>query len=203
MKENSLFIVTGPSGVGKSTLVDRVLKEVNNLKFSVSHTTRPKRKGEMEGKDYYFISRQQFESMIQENRFIEWAEVHGNLYGTSRREMEKKILHHDLILDIDVQGARQVKEKLKRGIFIFIFPPSYEELKKRLQQRGEDEFIIQKRLKKAGKEIRSYFIFDYLLINDDLEKAVVNLKSIILATRCRLEMQTRNILPVLQSFTEY
>ncbi|MFW6160023.1 MAG: guanylate kinase, partial [Acidobacteriota bacterium] len=109
---------------------------------------------------------------------------------------------HDLILDIDVQGAQQIKEKLKRGIFIFIFPPSYEELKKRLQRRGENELFIQKRLRKAGKEIRAYSLFNYLVINDNLKEAVMDLKSIILANRCRLERQTKKALPVLQSFSE-
>jgi len=202
MRDTSLFIISGPSGVGKSTLVRQVLADLEGLEFSVSHTTRPKRSGEIEGQDYYFIDQNEFETMIREDRFIEWAVVHGNYYGTSKREIEKKAALGDVILDIDVQGAQQIKDKMKRGIFIFIFPPSFEELKKRLYKRGESEAALRKRLETARKELRFYSQFDYLIINDQLEKAVTELKAVILATRCTLEKQTKNILPILQSFLD-
>lgn len=202
MRDTSLFIISGPSGVGKSTLVRQVLADLEGLEFSVSHTTRPKRSGEVEGQDYYFIDQNEFETMIREDRFIEWAVVHGNYYGTSKREIEKKAALGDVILDIDVQGAQQIKDKMKRGIFIFIFPPSFEELKKRLYKRGESEAALRKRLETARKELRFYSQFDYLIINDQLEKAVTELKAVILATRCTLEKQTKNILPILQSFLD-
>ncbi|MCD6192023.1 MAG: guanylate kinase [Candidatus Aminicenantes bacterium] len=202
MRDTSLFIISGPSGVGKSTLVRQVLADLEGLEFSVSHTTRPKRSGEVEGQDYYFIDQNEFETMIREDRFIEWAVVHGHYYGTSKREIEKKAALGDVILDIDVQGAQQIKDKMKRGIFIFIFPPSFEELKKRLYKRGESEAALRKRLETARKELRFYSQFDYLIINDQLEKAVTELKAVILATRCTLEKQTKNILPILQSFLD-
>ena len=202
MRDTSLFIISGPSGVGKSTLVRQVLADLEGLEFSVSHTTRPKRSGEIEGQDYYFIDQNEFETMIREDRFIEWAVVHGNYYGTSKREIEKKAALGDVILDRDVQGAQQIKDKMKRGIFIFIFPPSFEELKKRLYKRGESEAALRKRLETARKELRFYSQFDYLIINDQLEKAVTELKAVILATRCTLEKQTKNILPILQSFLD-
>ena len=120
-----LFIISGPSGCGKSTLAQRVLKKVDNVQFSVSHTTRDKRKSEKEGKDYYFVSKPEFEQMIKEERLIEWTVFHGNHYGTSKREVEKKGSMGDLLLDIDVHGAELVKSKLKKAVFIFILPPSY------------------------------------------------------------------------------
>jgi guanylate kinase len=202
MRDTSLFIISGPSGVGKSTLVRQVLADLRGLEFSVSHTSRAKRPGEVEGKDYYFISRDEFETMIREDRFIEWAVVHGQYYGTSKREIEKKAAQADVILDIDVQGAQQIKDKMKRGIFIFIFPPSFEELKKRLYKRGESEAALQKRLESASKELRFYYQVVYLIINDQLDKAVTELEAVILATRCSLEKQTKNILPILQSFLD-
>ncbi|OQX55895.1 MAG: guanylate kinase [Candidatus Aminicenantes bacterium 4484_214] len=202
MRETSLFIISGPSGVGKSTLVRKVRKELNGLEFSVSHTTRSRRLNEVEGKDYYFVSHEEFEKMIKEDRFVEWAVVHGEYYGTSKREIEKKAALADVILDIDVQGAQQIKERMKRGIFIFIFPPSFEELKKRLSRRGETVESLHRRLETARKELRFYAQFDYLIINDDLKSAVTELKAVILATRCSLEKQTKNILPILQSFMD-
>lgn len=202
MRETSLFIISGPSGVGKSTLVREVMKELDGLEFSVSHTTRSRRPGEVEGKDYYFVSRDEFENMIKEDRFIEWAVVHGEYYGTSKREIEKKSALTDVILDIDVQGAQQIKERMKRGVFIFVFPPSFNELKRRLFRRGETEESLLKRLETARKELRFYSQFDYLIINDDLKRAVTELKAVILATRCTLEKQTKNILPILQSFMD-
>lgn len=198
-----LFIITGPSGCGKSTLAGRVLEELDNIDFSVSYTTRKKRNSEEEGKDYYFVSEGEFKRMIEDMKLVEWAVVHGNYYGTSKRELEKKATKGDILLDIDVQGAHQIKEKFKKTVFIFIMPPLYLELKKRLEKRGEESpESINERLDVAKKEIRHYHHFDYIIINDLLEKAVEELKSIILSTRCRFDPCKKEIMLILRSFSE-
>ena len=198
-----LFVITGPSGCGKSTLAGRVLEELDNIDFSVSYTTRKKRNSEEEGKDYYFVSEGEFKRMIEDMKLVEWAVVHGNYYGTSKRELEKKATKGDILLDIDVQGAHQIKEKFKKTIFIFIMPPLYLELKKRLEKRGEESpESINERLDVAKKEIRHYHHFDYIIINDLLEKAVEELKSIILSTRCRFDPCKKEIMLILRSFSE-
>jgi len=198
-----LFIITGPSGCGKSTLVKRALAELENVQFSVSHTTRRKRSTEEEGKDYFFVSKPEFEQMIKEERMAEWAVVHGNYYGTSRREIEKKVAMGDLLLDIDVQGAQQIKGKFKRAIFIFIIPPSFQELKTRLEKRGlESAESIKKRLEMAKKEIRHYPQFDYIVINNQLDNAVKELESVILSKRCLFEFRKKELISILRSFSE-
>jgi len=198
-----LFIVSGPSGCGKSTLVRIVMREVEGLEFSVSHTTRKKRETEQEGEDYYFVSKEEFQELIDGNLLIEWAVVHGHYYGTSRREIDRKAIQQSLLLDIDVQGAQQVKEKHKKAIFIFVLPPRYHELKKRLENRGQDNpQTIKNRLEMAKREIRSYPMFDYIIINDKLEDAAEELKSIIVSQRCLLDVRQKEIVPILQSFSE-
>ena len=198
-----LFVITGPSGCGKTTLVRQVMENVKDVQFSVSHTTRKKRDSEKEGRDYYFVSKSEFEGMIKEGKLAEWTVIHGNHYGTSRREIEKKGAQGDLLLDIDVQGAEQIKEKLKRGVFIFILPPLFEELKARLEERGQESpASIKERLEVARKDIRFYPHFDYIIINDELKKAVNELKAIILSTRCRLDIKKKEIVPILRSFSE-
>jgi guanylate kinase len=198
-----LYVVSGPSGCGKSTLVQMVMREVEGLEFSVSHTTRKKRETEREGEDYYFVTKDEFKELIEANLFIEWAVVHGHYYGTSRRELERKAVQQNLILDIDVQGAQQIKERHKKTIFIFVLPPRYNELKKRLQSRGQDSAqTIKKRLEMARREIRSYPMFDYVIINDKLEGAAEELKSIIISQRCLLDVRQKEIVPILQSFSE-
>ncbi|MDH4257366.1 MAG: guanylate kinase [Candidatus Aminicenantes bacterium] len=198
-----LFIITGPSGCGKSTLVQQVLKRVGDIWFSVSHTTRQKRDSEKEGKDYYFVSKAEFEQMIKEERLVEWTVFHDHNYGTSKREVEKKGTRGDLLLDIDVHGAEQIKSKLKKAIFIFILPPSFEELKRRLETRGQESAeFIQERLEVARKDIRAYPQFDYIVINDELEEAVQDLESIIRSRRCSLESRKKEIVPILRSFSE-
>lgn len=197
-----LFVITGPSGCGKSTLVKRVLTEVDSVDFSVSYTTRKKRTSEQEGKDYYFISKEEFKNMIKMDKLAEWAVVHGHYYGTSRREMEKKGAEKDLLLDIDVQGAQQIKARYKKAIFVFILPPGFQELKERLTKRdNEAADVIRRRLEVARKEIRYYPEFDYIVINDKLDKAVKELASIILSARCRLEPRKKDIMPILRSFS--
>jgi len=198
-----LFVITGPSGCGKSTLVKRVLKDVMNVDFSVSHTTRKKRDSEVEEKDYYFVSEEKFKDMIEEDMFAEWAVVHGDYYGTSRREIEKKATLKDLLLDLDVQGAEQIKERHKKAVFVFVLPPGFKALRKRLEKRGQDTAaVIKKRLAVAKKEIRAYHMFDYIIINDKLDEAVEELKSVIISRRCLLDLRQKEIIPILQSFSE-
>lgn len=197
-----IFVISGPSGCGKSTLVKRALAEIEDTDFSISYTTREKRKGEIEGQDYYFVSIDEFKEKIKEEKLIEWALVHGNYYGTSRREVEKKGLRKNILLDIDVQGARQVKERFKKAEFIFILPPVFSELKSRLVKRGQDKpDVIAKRLEVAKKEIRDYPRFDFIIINDDLEQAVRELKAIIVSRNCSLDIRQKEIVPILQSFS--
>jgi len=197
-----LFVISGPSGCGKSTLVKRVLNELDEVEFSVSYTTRKKRETEKEGKDYFFISEREFKRLIREDKLTEWAVVHENYYGTPKREFEKKTGGRDLLLDIDVQGATQVKEKVKKAVFIFILPPLFPELKKRLEERGqENKESINRRLEVAKREIRHYYQFDYIIINDRLDKAAEELKAVILNQRCRTEVRKKEILPILRSFS--
>jgi len=198
-----IFVITGASGCGKTSLVRHVLENLKDVQFAVSHTTREMRSSEEEGRDYYFVSDSEFKQIIKEEKFVEWAIVHGNYYGTSRREIEKKGALGDLLLDIDVQGAKQVKSRIKKAVFIFILPPSFQELQRRIKGRGQDDAgSIQTRLDVASKEIRAYPEFDYIIINDQLDKAVKELESIIISTRCKLESCKKGIVTVIRSFSE-
>jgi len=188
MYHGSLFIISAPSGTGKTTILRKIIATMKKAVFSVSHTTRTPRAGEQEGVDYFFIDKNAFVTMEQHGLFLEWAEVHGNLYGTSRSTVQAASEQGlDIILDIDVQGARQVKEKLKdKGVFIFITPPSLEELARRLSGRStEAEAIIATRLANAKEEMKSIDDYDYVIVNDRVEQAVEILKSIIIAERSR------------------
>ncbi len=187
MKKGLILVITAPSGAGKTTLC-RLLIERLGFEFSVSHTTRPPRPGEVHGRDYYFVSREEFERMIERGEFLEWAEVHGNLYGTSVKELEKAFSEgRDLLLDIDVQGASKVKAKLGReATFVFVLPPSFEELERRLRARGtEDEGTLRRRLSRAKEEVLFAPWFDYVVVNDVLERAFEDLVSIVRAERLR------------------
>jgi len=198
-----IFVISGPSGCGKSTLVRKVLEEVDNIEFSVSFTTRKIRDGEEEGKDYYFVPKEIFEQMIEEKVLAEWAVVHGHYYGTSKREIEKKGTGKDLLLDIDVQGAQQIREKFRKAVFIFILPPVFQELKRRLEKRGQERSEgIRERIEVAKREIRHYPQFDYIIINDKLDDAVLELKSILVSMKCRIDLRQKDILPILRSFSE-
>jgi guanylate kinase len=181
----SLFIVSAPSGAGKTTLCTKVLSFTPNLHFSVSYTTRQPRSGEINDRDYTFISREDFKSMVEKAEFVEWAEVHGELYGTSRDRIETLMdSGKDVILDIDTQGALQIKEHYREGIYIFVLPPSFGILKTRLEKRETDSRNeINKRLRTALSEIKTYAQYDYVIINDIFEDALKELESIIIAQR--------------------
>jgi len=181
-----VVVVSAPSGAGKSTVIERVLRELGGLRFSVSHTTRAPRGDDQEGVDYHFVERPEFEKLRDEGRLLEWAEVHGNLYGTAMTElMRAREGGVDLLLDLDVHGAAQVRQKLPDAVTVFILPPSYPELERRLRGRGEDdEATIQKRLGAAGRELGAFWHYDYAIVNDDIDACVRELKSIIRAARC-------------------
>ena len=185
--EGLLYIVSAPSGTGKTTLLKRVMGYLPDIRFSISYTTRPPRPGERDGKDYHFISPQRFQQMVGKRAFAEWAEVLGNRYGTALDSIrESRSQGVDLILDIDSQGAMQIKEHFNGGVFIFILPPSLEALKQRLKARGVDgQEVIQVRLAKARDEMKQARWYDYIIVNERIEEAAEQLKSIIIAERCR------------------
>jgi guanylate kinase len=224
-----VFIVSAPSGSGKSTLVNRLFKAVRDLDFSVSYTTRSPRGSERNGKEYFFVSRAEFESMIAADEFLEYARLFGNsqqpgdYYGTARRFLrDSEQRGHDLLLDIDVQGTAQVKGKLPEAVTIFILPPDRDELEARLRHRGEDaDDVIRRRLDTARREIENYSKYDYILVNNLLETSAHELKAIVLAERiwrsgtkpaaeqlplletaacCRLDQARQRVQPILVSF---
>jgi len=199
-----VFIISAPSGSGKSTLTNRLLSIVPDLKFSVSYTTRPPRGSETSGRDYFFISQGKFENMIRDGAFLEYAQVFGNYYGTAKSYMQGAFAEgKDLLLDIDVQGARQVKATMPEAVSIFVLPPSREELERRLRSRSEaddeiqhkllgekarrfnTEETIQRRLQTASREIENFCDYDYILVNDRVDQAIDTLKSIVRAERLR------------------
>jgi guanylate kinase len=184
-----LFVVSGPSGAGKTTLYREAASSLPNLKHSVSYTTRRPRPGEVNDRDYTFINRNEFKGMIDRGEFAEWAEIHGKLYGTSKKRLEETMDSGiDVILDIDVQGAEQLKKKYQGGVYIFVLPPSLEVLEKRLQKRmvnSKEE--IEKRLKVAAKEIKRYREYDYVIVNNILEDALKELSAIIISKRVSTE----------------
>ena len=186
-RKGILFIISAPSGAGKSSLCRELLDIFPELRHSVSLTTRAARPGEVDGRDYHFVSREEFLRMIAAGEFAEWAEVHGNLYGTSLKTLQKSRDEGiDLILDIDCQGAAQFKENQVDGVTIFILPPSYNELRSRLEGRGSDSpEVIEQRLLNAVDEIAQAGCYDYIVVNDVFSRAVDELKSIIVAERLR------------------
>jgi len=182
---SGVYIISAPSGSGKSTLVDRVRQIVPGLKFSISYTTRAARGDEQDGREYFFVSRAEFEEMIAKDDFLEHANVFGNYYGTARRFLrEAREEGKDLLLDIDVQGAAQIKARIPEAVSIFVLPPNRQELEKRLRTRSLDaEDVIHRRLVTASREIENYQKYDYILVNDRLEESIDALKSILLAER--------------------
>jgi guanylate kinase len=200
----SLFIVSSPSGGGKTTLIRRLIAHPPGapLRFSVSHTTRPKREGEMEGREYHFVSAAQFEEMARHGEFLEHNEVHGNFYGTAKAEVLPRLAGgEDVILDIDVQGARDIREALPDAISIFVVPSSSAELERRLRARGLDgEDAIRKRLINAGKEVAQAADFQYVIVNDDLDRAVHELESVVRVSRLAPGRQARVLERLRQDF---
>ena len=183
-----LLIVSSPSGAGKTTLTRRLLEEFSEFRFSVSHTTRQPRADEIDGQDYHFVDEKAFQNVIDENGFAEWAEVHGNLYGTSVAEIDlaRAAGKSGVLFDVDYQGARQIKEKFPHAVGVFILPPSMEELRRRLDGRGSDDADSrQRRFDKAREEIGHYPFFDYMIVNDELQRALTELRGIVLAEGCR------------------
>jgi guanylate kinase len=218
-----VYIVSAPSGSGKSTLVNELFKMVRHLDFSISYTTRAPRGSEQNGKEYFFVSREEFEAMIAAGEFLEHAEVFGNYYGTARRFLrEAEARGNDLLLDIDVQGAEQIKEEIPDAVSIFILPPDREKLEWRLRNRGLDsEAVIRRRLDTARREIENYSKYDYILVNNLLEQSADELKDVVLSERlrrsgtelsaeearrvataqaCRLEQARERVQPILASF---
>jgi guanylate kinase len=218
-----VYIVSAPSGSGKSTLVNELFKMVRNLDFSISYTTRPPRGSEKNGKEYFFVSQEEFEAMIAADEFLEHATVFGNYYGTAKRFLrEAESRGHDLLLDIDVQGASQIKQRIPEAVRIFILPPDREKLEWRLRNRGLDsEEVIRRRLDTARREIENYEKYDYILVNNLLEQSADELEDIVLAERllrsgkeptveearrvetaqaCRLEHARARVQPILASF---
>jgi guanylate kinase len=197
-----LVVVSSPSGGGKGTLIRRALKAVPNLGYSVSFTTRPPREGERHGRDYCFVSVDEFAEMARTGQFLEWAIVHGNHYGTACDQVARELsLGHDIILEIDVQGAASVRQILPNAVEIFILPPSFEVLRERLIGRGSELPVdLDIRLRNARGEVEHYRDFDYVVINDDAEVAAGQLASIVLAERAKRARQERAAQSVIETF---
>ncbi len=199
MATGTLYIISAPSGAGKTSLVKQLRRDTEHLAVSVSHTTRSPRPGEQNGLDYFFVSIDQFKSMIAENAFLEHAQVFDNFYGTAQQTVEANLAQgQDVILEIDWQGAQQVKTMLPQCVSIFILPPSIAVLNQRLQNRGQDNAeVIARRMRDAVTEMRHYAEFDYLIVNDDFNLALNQLKSIIFANRLQQKRQQQALKPLL------
>jgi guanylate kinase len=185
----NLFIVSGPSGAGKSALAASVLASVPNLQFSISYTTRAPRGNERNGVEYHFVTPSEFAELERKGQLLEWAEIYGNLYGTSQRSIDEILARGgDVLLDIDVQGARTLRGKRPEAVSVFILPPSFQVLRERLERRSLDkDYVIEQRLQIACREIRHYTNYDYLIINEAFDQSAEELKAIILGNRCRLK----------------
>ncbi|ABY93047.1 MAG: guanylate kinase [Thermoanaerobacter sp.] len=188
-KKGLLIVLSGPSGAGKGTICKALMEKEKDLKLSISATTRQPRSGEIEGKNYFFKSEEEFEKMIENDSFLEWAKVYGHYYGTPKDFVLKNLDEgNDVVLEIDIQGALKIKEKFPEGVFIFILPPSMEELKNRIKKRGtETEEEIIKRFKSAYEELNYVSRYNYVVINDSVEEAVEKIKAIIIAEKCRVD----------------
>lgn len=199
MNNGKLYIISAPSGAGKTSLVKQLISDLDNLTVSISHTTRLIRPGETNGQDYYFINVEDFQAMQEKQVFLEYAQVFDNFYGTAQQTLEQNLKKGaDVILEIDWQGAQQIKKLLPDSMSIFILPPSTEILLQRLRNRGQDdEQIIARRMRDAVAEIRHYAEFDYLVVNNVFEQALTELKSIIIANRLTRQRQLHNLRPLL------
>ena len=197
-----LFIVSAPSGTGKTTLVERLVRDVSGLRMSRSYTSRAARAGERDGVDYNFITRTEFETMVREAAFLEWADIYGNLYGTAAADTERCLANgEDVVLVIDVQGARQVRSRGLENIGVFVLPPSAEVLEARLRGRSKDsEEQIARRLEVACREVEDYATYDYVVINDEVEACVDRLRSIVVAERARVRLMRARAERVITTF---
>lgn len=202
VRSGNLIIVSGPSGAGKSVLASRVLQGMPHLKFSVSYTTRAPRGAEQNGVEYFFVNREEFQALIQGNDLLEFAEFHGNYYGTSRAFVDELLRQgEDVLLDIDIQGASIVRQKRPDAVGVFILPPSFQILRDRLMRRSLDAgFVIEQRLKIARREIRHYNDYDYLIINEEINSSTLELQSIILGARCRTAARRERAESVIATF---
>ena len=198
----NLIIVSAPSGAGKTTLVELMLRRLSDVRQSISLTARAPRQGEEDGRHYYFVSPAEFNSMIDRGEFLEWAEVHGNLYGTPRRAVEEcRNTGQDVVLTIDVQGASAARELFPDAVSVFILPPSRQSLEERLHARGTDSAEVRRRrLENARAEIAEYRNFDYLIVNDNLERATDDLVAIVIAARCARDRRASTAEEILQEF---
>lgn len=189
----NLIVVAAPSGAGKSSLVKALLELDSHVHLSISHTTRAPRGQEKHGRDYYFASQSEFDAMVEADAFVEWAHVHGNRYGTSKKAIEERIAQgSDVILEIDFQGALQIRQAFANAILVFILPPSWEELRSRLERRGEDPpDVIEVRLKNAATEMAQVSKFDFVIINELFERALFDLKAVVHAQRLKYAAQRR------------
>ncbi len=200
--KGNLIVISAPSGSGKTSLANRALEEIPSLKFSVSHTTRKPRPGERDQVEYFFVSEKEFEEMIKQDTFLEHARVYGNYYGTSRAFVDEQLsVGYDVLLDLDVQGAAQVRKSYPEAILVFVLPPSLEVLNTRLTNRGlDDPSAIDKRLGIAKKEIQHYTNYQYVIINTKIEESLVELKSIIQVSGCRLEKRKELAEEIIKTF---
>jgi len=201
-RRGSIFVISAPSGTGKSTLIKRLRALVRGLAFSVSYTTRPPRAGEENGREYFFVSRAEFKRRMARNEFIEWAEVHGHYYGTSWQQLqEAQEAGQDVLLDIDVKGYKKLRRRLPETVSVFLLPPSFPDLEKRLRHRHKDApEVIAKRLEASRTEVAHWKEYDYLIVNDRRSLAVQSLRSIILAARLRRECQERRVKEIYKTF---
>lgn len=194
-RQGIIFVISAPSGTGKTTICEKIIDTLPDLKMSVSHTTREPRTGEIDGVNYHFTDKATFEEMIKNNEFIEWAEVYGNLYGTSMKVINEILSSgYDVLLDIDTQGAKNIKTIYPDSVLIFIIPPSIEELRRRLINRKEEDNVIKKRLSKAIEEISNYEFYDYLVVNDNLERAISETLCIISTERLKVSRIKENFI---------
>jgi guanylate kinase len=198
-----LFVVSSPSGGGKGTLIQRVLNKGLSLSYSVSFTTRTPRNGEVDGREYFFVSPEEFDRMVAAKEFLEWAHVHGKLYGTSRSQVVREISEgRDIVLEVDVQGAASIRALMPDSVSVFILPPSFEVLRQRLLDRGTDSpEELDLRLRNAPTELKDYSAFQYLIINDDVDRAADQLSAIVHAERARLHRQGPRVQHVVDAFT--
>ena len=200
----TLYVISAPSGAGKTSLVKALLEQTADIGVSVSHTTRAKREGELDGVDYHFIDKSIFKSMVAEAAFLEHAQVFDNYYGTATANLEAKLKQgEDVILEIDWQGAAQVRQQISHTVNIFILPPSQQALEERLRGRGQDsDEIIARRMRDAKSETSHYAEYDYLVVNDDFDQALIELRSIVLARRCRYPAQSQRLTALLQELLD-